>query len=142
MNTEILNLRELFGVEYKIEFDEAAEPKTLQRKNPMYFEIHAKYGYFYPFDENRVAFVCTSKRVAKRLVKELGKQIQPYNGIFDDGYIGEESAILFEAESFKAVAEIVKAKKKRVVSEKRRGELAAQGRKNLNHGAKEGSSCT
>jgi len=140
-NIKVLDLRELFGGVYKMGYDQAATPKSPMRKDPAYLVIPAKYGEFYPFDDSRVAFLCTSKRVAKRVLAQLGKQVQPYAGVSDDGDIGDECILLFEAEAFKAVAKIAKAGKKRALSEKRRQELVEQGLKMANYRAKgEGSS--
>jgi sulfite reductase alpha subunit-like flavoprotein len=132
MKTETLDLRELFGNKYKIGYDPAAGPRSLLRKDPEYLLIPAKYGEFYPFD-NRIAFDCTSSRVAKRILKKLGGQVLPYRGISDDGEIGEECTFIFDAETFKAVAKIAKAETKRKISEKKRQELAEQSRKNANY---------
>jgi len=140
-NDEVLDLRELFGGVYKIGYDPSAGPRSPLRKDPAYLVIPAKYGEFYPFDDSRVAFLCTSKRVAKRVLAQLGKQVLPYVGVAGDGDIGDECILLFEVGTFKAVAKIAKAGKKRAVSEKRRLELAEQGFKTTNYRAKgEGSS--
>lgn len=139
MNT-ILDLRELFGDTYKIGYDPAATPQSTLRKDPENLIISARYGELYAVDAKTLAFDCTSKRVAKRILEKLGRQVLPYRGIGDDGEIGEECTFIFDAETFKAVAKIARAEKKRKISERRRQELAAQGFKTTKYNAKgEGS---
>lgn len=136
---EILDLRELYGDKYKIGYDPAAKPQSPLRKDPENLIIASKYGEFYPFDD-RIAFDCTSTRVAKRILKKLGGQVLPYRGIGDDGEVGEECTFIFDAEIFSAVAKIAKAEKKRKISEKKRQELADQGFKTTKYNAQEGGS--
>jgi len=119
MNTDILNMRELFGDVYKITYDPAAGPKSPLRKDPEYLVIPAKYGYFYPVDDSLVAFFCTSKRVAKRVLEDLGGQVQPYVGVTEDGDIGGEFLFLFEVVTFETVAKIAGAYNKRKAFEKK-----------------------
>lgn len=110
----VLNLKELYGKEYRISKDPAVE-KYQKIVDPMYYVIKGKLGEIYPNGGNFLAVVVTGKRTANKMRKwkEL-KLIQDA----DDGV-----TFVFLPELFEKIRTMIKVSKKREISDAHKQKL-------------------
>lgn len=108
-----IDLRKQFGNEYRISWDPSYDPKGKHRDNldPWYARIPCRRGIFiYPHGGNRLGVVCDYH---PGLLKQL--LALPRIEIHQQG--DQEATLLFDLGEFDAVAQIVKPRKRRRLSE-------------------------
>ncbi|MBW2147881.1 MAG: hypothetical protein JRI22_12740 [Deltaproteobacteria bacterium] len=108
------NLKSLFGHRYRISHDPAWKHEKPEFRKPeyCYYVIPAKYGEFSP-DGDMICFWCAANRIKTRFLREI-----PESFIHQHG--GDECTIIFSVDHFHQAAEIARARKRRVLSEKQR----------------------
>jgi len=111
-----LNLQLVYGLEYKINYDQTAYAEQNGRKNPWHFQIPCKYGYIYPYSNTKLAFYCRGYKIKQRIIREL-----PEIELIQDGDI--EGVFIFTLNQFEKIAKYARPKKRRRLSEKHRNSL-------------------
>jgi hypothetical protein len=106
---EVLNLKETFGDKYVIELEGAYKLEKAELRDPIewYYEIPAKYGYFFPYGGETIAFYCTANRIKEALIRQFKNEVT----LFLD--CDDESILLFDKSIFLEIAAIAKAKRRR-----------------------------
>jgi len=128
-----LNLKELFGREYKIEIDESANCPGESKSDPWYYRVACKYGHIYPYSDKRLGFYCESGNIRNRLRQEH-PEIDVFNWSDDGGAV-----FLFPVGLFKLISGYAKPRQKRRLSQEHRRRLELAGQrykfKPLKHGS-------
>ena len=125
MNRDCINLKERFGDRYRVKYEDsyyAERPEYRKEEAPWLMIIPCQNGHICPWGGSMVA-ACTRRRgpVARRL-KDL-----PFAEAFQDGDDGVN--VVFNVEHFEEVAEIMKPRRRYMVSEeeaRRRAERIAK----------------
>ncbi len=116
----MIDLKRRFGKKYRIFMDEAWKAEDSQsnpdkvKDKPWYYEIRGKYGVIYLYGANKLAVRITGNRIKSRIKTEYRNILSLYLEAED------ESIFLFNPETFEIVAKLIKARKKRQISEKER----------------------
>ena len=105
-----INLDECYGKKYQITYDQAAALESRGRCNPWYYIIPCKFGAeIYPHSDKLLSVMVLGKRLMKKVSKIPDVRLHQS---------GEEEAVyLFLPQQFKAVAAIVKPRRKRAMSQ-------------------------
>jgi len=113
------NLQKLFGTEYLIGHDPAAETYE-EKKDPWAMQIHCRgQGVtIYPYAHDSLAIQCDNRPFIANKLAELGLSIQ------QDG--DREKTFLFSVSMFAEVAKIVKPHRRRSLSDQQRADKATQ----------------
>ena len=116
----MLDLKKRFGKKYRIYMDEAwyaedsqSNPNKLKDK-PWYYEVRGKYGAIYLYGASKLAVRVTGNRIKGRIKTEYKDILSLY---LEAEY---ESIFLFNPESFEIVAGLIKARRKKQISEQER----------------------
>jgi hypothetical protein len=106
---EILNLKRAFGDKYVIELEGAykLERPELRDAIEWYYVIPAKYGQFYPYGRDTIAFYCTANRIKEVILRQFKKDVTLFVECED------ESILLFDKSILLEIAPIAKAKRRR-----------------------------
>ena len=97
-----INLKKLYGSEYKITLDEAAYGK---KTDPYYYQIDCKYGHFYPHSSKLIGYFCDSGNIMAKLHRD-----HPTIKLLEcDG----EGIFYFTKNQFETVSEYARPKRKR-----------------------------
>lgn len=109
---EPINLKERFGDRYRITFDEAYDPKhrPKDKLNPWMMEIPCERGTIYPDDDANLCVMIAYRPITAKKVGGL-----PGVELVQDG--DHEKTFRFPVELFDAVAEIVRPRRKRHMTE-------------------------
>lgn len=101
------NLRDLFGAKYKITLDPAARKNSA---DPWYFQIPCGQSRItiYPYGDNTLAVECDNRKIVAKRLADAGFRL------WQDG--DNEKTFIFTVEQFKAVAKIVKPKRRRTAN--------------------------
>jgi hypothetical protein len=116
----MIDLKRRFGKKYRIFMDEAWKAEDSQsnpdkvKDKPWYYEIRGKYGVIYLYGANKLAVRITGNRIKSRIKTEYRNILSLYLEAED------ESIFLFNPENFEIVAKLIKARRKRQISEKER----------------------
>jgi hypothetical protein len=134
---DCINLKRRFGDRYKVVYEEAyyAEyGENAVREAPDYMIIPCRHGHICPWGGENLA-ACTRRRgpIANRL-KAL-----PFVEVAQDGDDGAN--VVFSVEHFDEVAKIMQARRRPVLSDERRAELAEQMR-NINRNRRKNAAKT
>ena len=84
------------------------------KDKPWYYEIQGKYGTVYLYGVNKLAVRITGNRIKSRIKTEYGNILSLYLEAEN------ESIFLFNPENFEIVAQLIKARRKKQISEKER----------------------
>jgi site-specific DNA-adenine methylase len=116
----MIDLNKLYGKKYRMFMDEAWYIETAE-SNPdkmkdrhWYYEIRGKYGKIYLYGVDKLAVMITANRIKSRIKTEYKDILSLYLEAED------ESIFLFDPEYFEVVAKIIKAKKKRQITDEQR----------------------
>jgi len=123
MNTNILNLRERYGRQFKIAFDEAyyaERGRGAWADDPALQIIPGRLGHVYPASGGRLAAFGRSGPTAAKL------RALPYAEVWTDGSDGV--TVLFPPDRLNEVAHLLHLKRRRRVSDQERARLAEVGR--------------
>ena len=119
-NPKCVNLRRRFGDRYRIEFEDAYYAIAGERTKAdkvWYQVIPCKWGTIYPYgDDILAAEVDGHPRIANRL------RDQPFCRVHQDGDFGELT-VLFHVNDIRKVAKIMRARRKRQISDEERAVL-------------------
>jgi hypothetical protein len=116
----VIDLKKGFGQEYLIFMDEAWYTETVEfcpdkiNNRPWYYEIRGKYGTIYLYGTNKLAVRITANRIKSRIKTDYWNILSLYLEAED------ESIFLFSPENLKIVAGLIKARRKKQVTEKER----------------------
>ena len=122
-----VNLSQQFGHRYKIDYDQshfAQSGQNTRREDPWYEIIPCRNGHIYVHGEQLLGVSTDHPGVVANKLKKLRCTTLVQDG--EDG-----ANLTFHVDHFNEVAEIIKPKLKRVLSEEERQRLAEMGRKNL-----------
>ena len=110
-----INLKQQFGDCYKITFDPAYDPQNRPKDklDPWYIQIACQRGVIYPHGGDRLAAEIEGRPRTARRLREL-----PCTEVFPDG--NNDLAVTFDARDFEKVAELIKPRRRRRVSEENR----------------------
>lgn len=113
--TEPINLKERFGKRYRIAFDGAYDPRNRPKDklDPWAMEIPCERGTIYPHGGNDLAVMVDYRPVTARKLATI-----PGVALVQDG--NHEKTFVFDVGLFAAVAEIVKPRRKRQITEDQR----------------------
>jgi hypothetical protein len=117
-----INLQGHFGNRYKVVFEEsyyAERPEFRAQEAPWLMIVPCRYGHIYPWGQERLAVFCESPRLGLQLLAI------PDATLHTDGSDG--LTILFPADHFEVVAQIMEAHKRRRLSEARKQQLREVG---------------
>ncbi len=116
----MVDLKKQYGKKYRIFMDEAwdaedshSNPDKVKDK-PWYYEIRGKYGTVYLYGTNKLAVRITGNRIKNRIKAEYADILSLYLEAED------ESIFLFSPDNFEIVAKLIKAKRKRQITEEQR----------------------
>jgi hypothetical protein len=102
---------------YRLALDESAELDRDQESRAWYRRIPAKYGFIAPHSSTEPSAFCSARRLFARLEAIPG--VRPHQ-------VGDkEASFIFPPDQLDAVAEVLKAKRKRRVSDAERARLAS-----------------
>ena len=119
-----INLKDLFGVRYRVRVDESAVQEPGAKTDPWNYLIPCRHGTISPYSDKLLAFHCTAQGIRGRLHKDYPEiTVQNWS---DDG----EAIFLFRLNQFDLVAEYAKPRRKKQVSVNERSRLAEIGRGN------------
>jgi hypothetical protein len=116
----MIDLKKRFGKKYKIFMDEAWEAEDSQsnpdkvKDKPWYYEIWGKYGVIYLYGINKLAVRITANRIKSRIKAEYKDILSLYIEAEN------ESIFLFNPENFEIVAGLIKARKRKQITEQER----------------------
>jgi hypothetical protein len=119
-----IDLKAIAAGRFKIGFDEAALIEPGGKKDPWYLMIPCKYGQIYPYSDKLLAIHSKGSGIRQKLSAIPGLTNHNWS---DDG----EAIFLFPLTLFDKVAEIVKPKRKRRLSESHKAKLVGAGVKAL-----------
>ncbi len=116
---ECINLRQRFGKVYRITYDPAYDHKGIHRKNldPWYMQIPCRKGVIYPQGSDRLAVEIDYHGPTAKLVSKIPGITRTQRG-------DNEQTFTFHVDLFDQIAELVQPKKRRVLTEEQRQELA------------------
>jgi len=117
-SSDCINLKEEYGDKYRIRWEEPANSRWL---DPWYQYIPCRFGHIYPHGGGLLGFASRKRGPVANRVESL-----PYAKISQDGDDGMN--IIFPAEHFEQVAEIVQPRRRRRLSEENRARLVESGR--------------
>jgi hypothetical protein len=109
---------------YRLALDEAAAFEQGGKKDPWYQVIPCRYGQIYPYSDTLLAVHSKGSGIRRKLQAIEGLTVHNWS---DDG----EAIFLFEHALFNRVAEIVKPKRKRQLSDSHKAKLIESGTKAL-----------
>lgn len=116
----MFDLKEQYGKKYRIYMDEAWHIETAEsnpskvKDKPWYYEIQGKYGAVYLYGENKLAVRITGNRIKSKIKTEYGSLLRLYIEAEN------ESIFLFNPENLEIVAGLIKARRKKQISERER----------------------
>ena len=121
---ECVNLMERFGEQYKITFDPAYDPKHRPREllDPWMMTVACRPGVIYPYGGTELAIEVDGHRFVRAALSKLPCCREHQRG--DDC-----GSFIFDVEDFDSVAEVVKPKRRKQISEAERARLVAMGAK-------------
>jgi len=111
-----INLKNSFGLKYKITLDISAIHEVGGRSDPWYFQIPCKFGHIYPYSDTMLAFYCMGYKIKHKIIREL-----PEIEIIQDGDV--EAVFIFPLSQFEKIAKYARPKKRRRLSEKHHSRL-------------------
>ena len=121
MTATCVNLKDMFGDRYKIGVDEsydAERPEFRRQEEPWLTHVVCQHGHIGVWgDDQLVACTKNAGPVAKRLIA------LPFTEVAQDGTDGAN--VVFDLEHFEEVAEIMRPRKRRRLSEEHKAKLAA-----------------
>jgi hypothetical protein len=105
----VFNLKSNFGDKYVIELQGAYKLERAELRDPVewYQAIPAKYGHFYPYGGDTIAFYCTANRIKEAILRRFREMVTLFLDCED------ESILLFDKDLFLDIAPIAKAKRRR-----------------------------
>ncbi len=125
---EMIDLKKRFGKKYRIFMDEAwdtedsiSNPDKLKDK-PWYYEIRGKYGKIYLYGSNKLAVHINSNGISSRVERDNTDIFSLYLKT------SEGSIFLFNPKYFEFVAKLIKAKRRRQITEEHRVKLVEAGK--------------
>jgi hypothetical protein len=116
----MVDLKKQYGKKYRIFTDEAWAAEDSQsnpdkvKDKPWYYEIRGKYGVIYLYGDNKLAVRITGNRIKSRIKTEYKDILSLYIEAEN------ESIFLFNPENFEIVAGLIKARRKKQISEQER----------------------
>ncbi len=125
----MIDLKKRFGKRYRIFMDEAWYIETAEsnpdkmKEKPWYYEFRGKYGKIYLYgSSNKLAVNISSNIISRRVERD--------NTNIFDLYLktSEGSIFLFDQEHTEFVAKLIKAKRKKQLSEKHKNKLVESGK--------------
>jgi hypothetical protein len=129
-----IDLKTLAAGRFRLTFDEAASIEPGGKKDPWYQVIPCRYGQIYPFSDSLLAIHSKGSGIRRRLQAIEGLTVLNWS---DDG----EAIFLFPQERFDRVAEIVKPRRKRHLSEANKKKLVEAGSRALKLCRKANTKC-
>lgn len=120
----MINLKEAYGKQYKIFMDEAWEHLQVKSEEdkPWYYEIRGRYGLIYSYDDTTLAVMVTSSNIKEHMGRFFKGKIK----VFWEG--DGEGVFRFGPELIHKIAEMIRAKKKRHLTDRQK-EILNEGRK-------------
>ena len=122
---DCIDLKARFGERFRVRYEEAYRHQYgdgARVVDPWYMEVVCQHGCVYPHGGRRLAASTNSSGpVAKRLRAMPGVEVR------QDGSDGV--TVLFDVDLFEVVAEVIKPRRRRVLSESARRQLAEAGKK-------------
>jgi hypothetical protein len=121
---DCVNLMSRFGTQYKIDWDECYDPANRPKENldPWHMTIPCERGTITPYGDSKLSVMVDYRPITAKRLSELG-----VCKLYQDG--DHEKTFLFDVADFDTVAEIVKPRRKRQVSEQERQRLATMSAK-------------
>ena len=116
----MIDLKKRFGQKYRIFMDEAWYVETAEsfpdkiKHRPWYYEIRGKYGTIYLYGTNQLAVRITANRIKSRIKTDYRNILSLYLEAED------ESIFLFSPVNFEIVAGLIKARRKRQITNEQR----------------------
>lgn len=109
MKTKVINFKKSFGTQYTIELKEDYNLEDIELRDTIewYYVIPAKYGQFYAYGEDTIAFYCTANRIKEVILRQFKGEVTLFLECED------ESILHFDKELFHDIALLAKAKKRR-----------------------------
>jgi hypothetical protein len=126
--TKCLNLKKLYGERFRVEYEESYYTQygaNGRVDDPWLQTIPCRHGHFYPFGGNFLVASTSKHGAVARALAGL-----PCVTVQRDGDDGLDS--VFHKDDFEIVANLMKPRRKRQVSDQERTRLATLGRTNLN----------
>ncbi len=124
----MIDLNKLYGKKYRIFMDEAwyvetseSNPDKMKDKH-WYYEIRGKYGKIYLYGSNKLAVHISSNVISSRVERNNTDIFSLYLKT------SEGSIFLFDQEHTEFVAKLIKAKRKRQISEEHKVKLVEAGK--------------
>lgn len=124
MAATCVNLRERFGEKYRIEYEESywAEREIAGKDDPWLQIIPCDFGHIYPHGGTTLAASINKRGPTMRTLVAM-----PCCRLWQDADDG--ATVLFDVADFKAVAKIMRPKRRRQVSDEERARLAEMSRR-------------
>jgi hypothetical protein len=119
-----INLKTLAAGRFRITLDEVALIEPGGKKDPWYLVIPCRHGQIYPYSDTPLAIHSKGSGIRRKLQAIDGLTVRNWS---DDG----EAIFLFGSALFDRVAEIVKPKRKRRLSDSHKAKLIEAGSKAL-----------
>ncbi len=119
----MIDMKKRFGKKYRVFMDEAWNAEDSQsnpdkvKDKPWYYEIRGNYGIVYLYGVNMLAVRITGNRIKSRIKTEYTDILSLYLEAQDD------SIFLFNPDNFEIVAGLIKARKRKQISEQERMRL-------------------
>jgi len=116
----MIDLKKRFGQKYRIFMDEAWYVETAEsfpdkiKHRPWYYETRGKYGTIYLYGTNKLAVRITANRIKSRIKTDYRNILSLYLEAED------ESIFLFSPVNFEIVAGLIKARRKRQITNEQR----------------------
>jgi hypothetical protein len=110
MDPKCVNLREMFGQRFKIGWDPAYDPKGIHEKDPWMMTLPCQKGVIYPQGGEMLAVEIDNRPIT-------AKQVAAIPGIVCHQDGDHEKTFLFHVDLFDQVAEMVKPRKRRRLSD-------------------------
>lgn len=116
----MIDLKKRFGQKYRIFMDEAWYVETAEsypdkiKHRLWYYEIRGKYGTIYLYGTNKLAVRITANRIKSRIMTDYRNILSMYLEAED------ESIFLFSPVNFEIVAGLIKARRKRQITNEQR----------------------
>ena len=109
MKAKAINLKNSFGAQYTIALQEDFKLESMEFRDPVewYYVIPAKYGQFFPYGEDTIAFYCTANRIKEQILRQFKEKVTLFLDCED------ESILVFDKSIFLEIAPIAKAKRRR-----------------------------
>jgi hypothetical protein len=114
----MLDLKAQYGRLYRVALDESADVDTARADRPWFYRIACRRGHVYLHGPETLGAYTDRKRIAKRLVALPGVRVHQRGDT--------EATVVFAPEALGPVLELLQVRRRPVLSEARRAELAAR----------------